>query len=300
MGMGERTVDSVARRVAEHLADHDGVITRKAAMELGMSSSAVMRRVREKLWMQLGGGVYLSATHTFTDEARLRAAAAATGGAVAGLAAAWWHGMVESPPDRVAVTVPRDRARAPTLPCALEVHRRDLLPADREVVRGLAVTTAPLSALEAAEIAGSTVLDRALQEGVVTVDSLAAAVKRNAGRHGMPEARRLLEVIAGDAESEAERRFQALMELHHITGWCAQFPFGVYAVDFAFPAQRLAIEIDGWAYHRTAERAATDARKQNRLTLAGWRVLRFGWHRIDGDGESVISDVLEAVNAAAV
>lgn len=300
MDMGERTIDSVARRVAEHLADHDGVITRVAAMELGMSSSAVARRVRAKMWIQLGGGVYLSATHTFTDEARLRAAAASTGGAVAGLAAAWWHGILESPPDRVAVTVPRSRGRAPRLPYALDVHRRDLLPADLEIVRGLAVTTAPLTSLEAAEVAGSTVLDRSLQEGIVTVDSLTAAVRRNAGRHGMPEARRLLSVIAGDAESEAERRFEALMELHHITGWFAQFPFGVYAVDFAFPAQRLAIEIDGWAFHRTAERAATDARKQNRLVLAGWRVLRFGWHRIDGDGEAVITDVLEAINAVAV
>ncbi len=300
MGMGDRTAERVARRVAEHLADHDGVITRSAAMGLGMSSSAVTRRVRAKLWIQLGGGVYLSATHTFTDEARLRAAAAATDGAVAGLAAAWWHGILESPPDQVAVTVPRARTRAPRLPFSVEITRRDLLPADLETVRGLTVTTAPLSSLEAAEVSGSAVLDRSLQEGVVTVDSLTAAVKRNAGRRGMPEARRLLDVVAGDTESEAERRFQALMELHHITGWVAQFPFGVYAVDFAFPAQRVAIEIDGWAFHRSAERAASDARKQNRLTLAGWRVLRFGWHRIDGDGESVIDDVLEAVNAIAV
>lgn len=295
MDMGTSTV---ARLVAEHFADHDGVITRGAALKLGMSSSAVARRVRDKLWIQLSSGVYLSATHTFTAEARMRAAVGATDGAVDGPAAAWWHGIVESPPDSVSVTVPRQNKRSPTVPYSLELHRRDLLPADLEVVRGLTVTTAPLTALEAAST-NSAHLDRALQEGIVTIDGLTAALTRNAGRHGMAEARRLLDVVAGDTESEAERRFQSLLESHHITGWCAQFPFGVYAIDFAFPEQRVAVEIDGWAFHRTADRAANDAGKQNRLTLAGWRVLRFGWHRLDGDGEAVITDVLTAVNAAA-
>lgn len=54
MGMGEQTSGTVALRVAEHLADHDGVITREVAMDLGLSSAAVARRVRAKLWTQLG------------------------------------------------------------------------------------------------------------------------------------------------------------------------------------------------------------------------------------------------------
>ncbi|MEC4614858.1 DUF559 domain-containing protein [Tsukamurella tyrosinosolvens] len=296
----ERSSDPAVlpRLVAEYFADHDGVITRSAARDLGMSPQAIDRRVQAKMWIPLGGGTYLSATHTLTAEARLRAAAGATSGAVAGTAAAWWHGIGEAP-DIVAVTVPRSSRRSPTLPFSTVVSRRDLLPADLEVVRGLTVTTAPLSMLEAAAEDGSVLLDRSLQEGLVTVDSLSAAMKRNVGRHGIAEARRLFEVVSGDAESEAERRFQNLLELHHITGWRAQLPFGVYTVDFAFPEQRVAVEIDGWAFHRTADRAASDARKQNRLTLAGWRVLRFGWHHIDGDGEAVITDVLAAVNAIA-
>lgn len=297
--MEQSSAAALARRIAEHLADHDGVITRASALDLGMSAPAVDRRVRSGLWISLGGGVYLSSTHIFTQHARLRAIAGATGGAIAGAAAAWWHGIGEEPPDVVAVTVPRRSRRSPALPCAAEIRRRDLLPADLEVVRGLAVTTAPLSMLEAAVEAGSALLDRALQEGIVTVDSLSAALTRNAGRHGMAEARRLFGVVAGDAESEAERRFVDLLVSHHVTGWTAQYRYGVYSVDFAFPEQRVAIEIDGWAFHRTAERAAGDARKQNRLTLAGWRVLRFGWHRIDNDGEAVIDEVLAAVNAVA-
>ncbi|KXP03142.1 type IV toxin-antitoxin system AbiEi family antitoxin domain-containing protein [Tsukamurella pseudospumae] len=304
MGDGsKRAAESSARReqreLAEYLADHDGVITRSAALGLGLSSSAIGRLVEAKLWIALGGGAYLSATHTFTDEARLRAATGATGGAVDGAAAAWWHGIAQSPPDSISLTVPRSHRRAPKVPYDLEVHRRDLLPADLDVVRGLSVTAAPLTALESAAVGGSALLDRSLQEGIVTVDGLAAATKRNAGRHGMAEARRLLAVIVGDAESEAERLFQTMLELHHLTGWRAQFPFGVYSIDFAFPAQRLAIEVDGWAFHRTPDRAMNDARKQNRLVLAGWRVLRFGWHQLDGDGEAVMTDVITAVNAIA-
>ncbi len=49
-----------------------------------------------------------------------------------------------------------------------------------------------------------------------------------------------------------------------------------FRIDIAFPAEHLAIEFDGWAYHgRFKEDFQRDRERQNLLTLNGWRILRF-------------------------
>ena len=50
-----------------------------------------------------------------------------------------------------------------------------------------------------------------------------------------------------------------------------QYVIGSFIVDFAAPAVRLAVEVDG-GYH--ALRAAVDARRDGKLARWGWRVLR--------------------------
>lgn len=45
----------------------------------------------------------------------------------------------------------------------------------------------------------------------------------------------------------------------------------------AFPHWKLAVEVDGWAFHSGVDRFRADRRKQNALTLAGWTVVRFTW-----------------------
>ncbi|GAA4386265.1 DUF559 domain-containing protein [Tsukamurella soli] len=288
-------------RLARHLAANDGIITRGEAMSLGVTSSSIARRKAAKIWQPLGGGVFLSTAHPLTEAARLRAATVIAGGVADGLSAAWWHGVVDELPDIVTVTVPPARRCRVRSAIRFGVQRRSLLDADLTTVRGIAVTAAPLTVAEAsaAAAAGSRIMDRALQEGTVTIQTLERALERNAGRHGIARARRLVAVAGTDTESEAERRFALLLRRHRITGWVQQYPFGHTPIDFAFPSDRLAVEIDGWAFHRTADRAAADARKQNRLMLAGWRLLRFGWHALDQAPEDAVDQVVAALGAAA-
>ncbi|MBB3676593.1 endonuclease domain-containing protein [Modestobacter versicolor] len=46
----------------------------------------------------------------------------------------------------------------------------------------------------------------------------------------------------------------------------------VARVDFAWPAQRVAVEYDG-LWHRDPRQFAADRARLNRLTAAGWRVV---------------------------
>jgi very-short-patch-repair endonuclease len=44
--------------------------------------------------------------------------------------------------------------------------------------------------------------------------------------------------------------------------------------DFLWRAQRLIVEVDGREFHRTAQRFESDRRRDQRATVAGWRVIR--------------------------
>jgi very-short-patch-repair endonuclease len=62
-------------------------------------------------------------------------------------------------------------------------------------------------------------------------------------------------------------------------------------VDVAFGQVRLAIEVDGWAFHTTPARFQRDRQRQNRLVAAGWTVLRFTWHDLTDRPDYVLATV---------
>lgn len=261
------------------LCDHDGVITLDQAAAVGLSRQAVYRRVKSGLWQRCSPGVYFVDDRPFTDSARVRAAVWGFGdrAAASGLAAAWWHGLTTFAPNPVEVTVPKvsNHPRyAGTRP-----RRRDLGEADVVELRGLQVTTLPLTVVEAAARRGGgmRILDAALQRQLVNLRELWGAHLRHKGRHGSPAARILLQAADGGARSAAERLFQKLLEDAGITGWQTNYRIGKFRADFAFPDEGVAIEIDGLAVHSTAEVFQKDRGRQNGIVLMNWVVLRFTW-----------------------
>jgi very-short-patch-repair endonuclease len=79
--------------------------------------------------------------------------------------------------------------------------------------------------------------------------------------------------------SAAERRAHRLLHEEGIKGWTANYPVDVcgypYWVDIAFPAVKLAVEIDGREFHEGTHVFERDRYRQNDIVNAGWRVLRF-------------------------
>jgi very-short-patch-repair endonuclease len=68
-------------------------------------------------------------------------------------------------------------------------------------------------------------------------------------------------------------------------------PFGPWRVDLAFPERKVAVEVDGWAWHVDPERFRTDRRKQNALVGEGWNPLRFTWHDLVGQPARVVAEI---------
>jgi very-short-patch-repair endonuclease len=65
-----------------------------------------------------------------------------------------------------------------------------------------------------------------------------------------------------------------------------------FIADFAAPAERLVVEVDG-AYH--VGRARADAKRDSVLARAGYRVLRFEAVLVSGDIETVLGVVRAAI-----
>ena len=277
----------------EHLLRRQcGVITLQQAVELGMSAQTVHRRAGEGTWQRLHPSVYLVGGHRLTAEARIRAAWlwAGENAAVSGAAAAYWHAMLDRAPARIELTVPR--CSKPRSRVGVRVKRRDLHPADIVAHRDVRLTAAPLAALETAVALpdGSVFLDRALQRHV-RFQSVYRAYCRNLGRHGSSTMHSLLVAAADRADSAAERLLVRILRKAGIEGWVLGHPFGPWRVDLAFLRQKVAVEVDGWAWHVDAERFRGDRRKQNALVRAGWNPLRFTWHDLDGRPAEVVTEI---------
>lgn len=279
------------------LREQAGVISRSQAVAAGMSADQVDRRLRNQRWRRLHPCVYLVADRELTNRARIHAAVLWAGedSTLSGVAAAWWHQLWDVAPSTIDITVPVSQS-SPS--CRkVRIRRRELDWLDRTHLDGLWVTNVALTVLEAAVDLGGKgqqLLDRALQRRVRYQD-LIQAYSRNLGWRGSKAAGDLLSSCADRAASEGERVVIRLMRAAGITGWVRGYWFGGCELDFAFVELRVAVEVDGWAWHVDVERFRHDRRKQNALELAGWTVLRFTWHDLTQRPEQVVAEIKSAL-----
>jgi len=277
--------------------DQAGLFTRRQAQECGFSRYQVRRRLAVGVWRPVLGPVFALAGLQITAATLDRAAHLALPGAVLGgpSAARWWGVEV---PD-CGPTVFLDQRRQPRL-LGVRLLRDPLAARDVEMVDGVLVTTRARAVFDCLRLLTEkdavNLLDRALQQGWITVAELADRVLAHSGRLGAPRLARLTRLAGSGARSAAERIGVRLLRDAGITGWTANAPVHdddglIGLVDIAFEAVKLALEFDGWAYHVTPDRFTSDRRRQNRLVAAGWTVLRFTWRDLTERPEYVIATI---------
>ncbi len=146
-------------------------------------------------------------------------------------------------------------------------------------VQGIRVTSPALTALDLSVTLGGDAIDTVLRTRAATLDQMHEALVLTPSRRGNADRRMLLLDSRGKPWSEAERDLHRLLREAGIDGWEGNWGFellsGVYWIDIAFEKLKLAIEVDGWEFHKTPEAFESDRWRQNDLVLAGWRVLRF-------------------------
>ena len=295
-----------SREVPAIAAEQAGVFTLAQAGDEGWTPRQVRRRVEEHTWVRVAGRGYAGAAPEITALGQAWAARLTWPGCVVShTTAARLHGFpVEVDPDTHVVV--GAGAHSAT---RLRAHQVPL--ADHDIV----ITAGGLLACSRHRTALDCLVwlpeDRALRlfawlstHGVLTRAELAAAVPGRLGREGTPRLLRLLRVTRSGAVSPAERRMHTLLHAAGLRGWragCQIFDGDglIAVVDLLFAAERLIVEIDGWAAHGSREAFVTDRRRQNRLVNAGYLVLRFTWEDIVRHPESVVASVQRALNRRA-
>ncbi len=295
-------------RVAAVASKQHGVFTRADALDAGLSTGAVDRRLANGTWVRIAESVYGVAGAPATWERAVSLAVLSSGqGAVASHAtAAHLHGLI-SRPKAIEVTVTtKGRPQRPHI-----IHRStDLLDEDICQVRGIRATNV-VRALVDMGIPwreGLTVraLDEALRLHLATEREVARVLHRVArrGRNGAGVMRTIISERLGwnaITESEMEDEFLRILVAAGV-----QLPEPqvrivkrggrlIARVDFVYAQVKLIIELDSQRYHGDVTSFKSDRRRQNELILEGYRILRFTTWDVFAAPEYVVAKVVEAL-----
>jgi uncharacterized protein DUF559 len=198
---------------------------------------------------------------------------------------------------RVDVTVPSQPGRRKRR--GICVHRSRLLgEEDVTVHRGIPVTTVARTLLDLADVIPTQPLKRAIHEaeyrGLLDLTALAATSERNPGRKGA----RILALTKGPPEltrSELEDNFLAFCRRHSLPSPAVGARVEGFEVDFLWPSERIVVETDGLAAHRTKEAMERDRERDRRLLLAGFQTVRLTARSL-GE-EATVSDLRALLQA---
>jgi predicted transcriptional regulator of viral defense system len=273
-----------------------GVVAFSQLRGLGFSQRAVARRVGSGRFHRLYRGVYAVGHRRITREGRWLAAVFGCGpdALLSHRAAAVHQGLARRPLPRIDVIVPRQvRARE-----GVRIHRSACRESDRAIVDSIPCTGVPRTLLDLAAV-GDPALEAAISEAerrslldALSIEDLLARSPGRAGAWRLREALAAYFVEATWTRSELERRFlghcaEAGLPRPRVNVWVPLRNGGV-EVDFSWPEQRLVVETDGHATHRSRDAFEADRRRDQQLMVAGWRVARFTWHQVAHERELVI------------
>ncbi len=285
-------------------ARQHGVVCHAQLVELGLDNSAIHRRVQTHRLQWRYRGVYAVGHPGLTLRGRELAAVLACGpeAVLSHRSAACLWGLLRSSSRGIEVTAPRTReARS-----GLTVHTtRCLGTGDRDVAEGVPVISVARTIVDLAEVLADGWLSRAIHEAEIRrlfdLRAVDDALARVPGRRGANRLRRVLASYRPEnheVASEAERRFLALCRDHGLPE-----PRGALIegrqVDFYWPQARLAVEVDGGAYHHTRRAFQEDRSRDRALATLGIQVLRVTWADLRSPG-AVARELAEVYKARCV
>jgi hypothetical protein len=272
--------------IAAIAAGQHGVVTRRQLREAGLSDGAIKRRYRDQRLLPLHAGVYAPGHAKLTTEGRWLAAVLACGdeAALSHRAAAALHRLRSAWRDYLEVSAPRSVSHVG----GVIVHRPRSI--ERTVVRAIPVTTVGRTIVDVADVVSPRALRAVLEQAEIL--RLDVQIEPIPGRRGHG---RLLAALAAHGpavvrtRSDLEIDFLALCRRAGLPAPNVNTVIEGMEVDFAWPARRLAVEVDGWGTHGTRTAFQRDRRRGVTLALAGWTLLRFTHEDVVRDPGYVIS-----------
>jgi hypothetical protein len=278
-------------RACQELAQaQEGVISRQQALERGMSSHVIDRRVRGGRWQALHHGVYSVFTGRPSREAVQWAAVlrAGSGAALSYESAAELFKLIDKPASVIHVTIPDARQVVPVPGVVIHrsarlseaLHPSLLPPRTRveETVLDLAAQATTFDAALAIVCAG-------IQRGLTTSGRLTEAMSQRSRLRWRNDLAIALSDVGAGAHSLLEYRYLHRVERRHgLPTATRQAKVAADGrsryLDNLYDEYGLCVELDGLAAHPD-DRHWQDLRRINEITERGLTVLRYGWIDVD-------------------
>lgn len=293
---GSTTSDGPAReRALAALAKcQHGVVHEAQLKRLGFTRSAIDARLRAGRLHRVHRGVYAVGYDRLTQLGWWLAAVFAYGrGAVlshASAAALW--GMVR-PRGLIDVTSERGKPGRQ----GIRLHRSKVVPADRAETHRIPVTSVARTLFDYAEVVDERKLERAWEEAdrlnLLRLAEIERVCERGAGRHSLRPIRRLLVKARAPARTRSplEDRFLAFCDDHGLPSPATNVLILGREADAYWPAFRLVVELDGYAYHHHYAAFQRDRARDAALQAAGYHSIRVTHHRLDHEPATVLAEL---------
>jgi hypothetical protein len=280
--------------IAQLAGAQHGVLTLAQLGELGLQPRTVQVRAASGRLHRIHRGVYALVPRELLSRSGSFMAAVLACGPKAVLShrsAAALHELRATERATIDVTVP---GRASRKHSGIDLHRsKTLTPDDTTEVDRIPCTTVARTQLDLAESVNRRALERAYDQAEILelfdLRALHDQLARNSGRRALAVVRTILnEHYSGTTVtwSELEERLLALIRSAglpepEVNAWIVPDDGEpAIRVDFIWRTRGLIVETDGHRFHNTRRAFETDRRRDQRLTLAGWRVVRVTWAQL--------------------
>ncbi|MBW3669499.1 MAG: type IV toxin-antitoxin system AbiEi family antitoxin domain-containing protein [Actinobacteria bacterium] len=267
--------------VAAAATRQHGLVTTGQLHELGVGDDAIAWLVADGCLVRVRRGVYAAAGSPPSIWRGLAAAVLAVDGVASHRAAAGLHRFPGVRAGAVEVTV--FGMTTPRLQGVIAHRATALYPEDVTEAQGLPATAPARTLLDLAgrRDVSTPLLVRMVDDCAVrrlcSPDDVATCIERNDARWGT---RRLRRVIAERVQADSHLEAQWLRRLRRAglappeVGYQLVVDSTVLVLDFAWPEQRVGIEVDGWQPHGTRSAFDRDRLRDLAATRIGWRILR--------------------------
>ena len=274
--------------IAELAAKQHGMVSRWQLLEIGLSTDAIDRRIRDGLMHPVFRGAYAVGHPTLPPWGRANAAVLACGpdALLSHRSAGELWGLLRTSRYVIDVTVPR-RIRGQR---GIATHHGS---PDRAVCDGIAITTVPQTLLDVASLGSRRQTERAWDQAerlelfdLVALENLLA---RSPGRRGTKPLRALIAAarMPEPTRSELEDMLRDICRGANLPIPAFNVEVAGEDVDAYWPRYNLVVELDGWQHHKTRADRERDLLKEERVKLAGYRFHRFSYRRLANHPDEV-------------
>ena len=266
-------------------------VTLAQLMLFGLGKAAVAKRAKDGRLYRIHRGVYAVGRPQLTEHGKWMAAVLAYGprAVISHRSAAALLGIRRDNRAKTDVTLP---ARSVRPRPRIEVHASTTLdPADVTTVDGIPCTTVARTLVDLGDVVPRRAVERAVDQAELLRLFDLRAVEDALDRAGRRRGAGLLRAVLADYEEptitrrELEERFLALcrsasLPSPSVNAWITLSEGVAYQADFLWREHKLIVETDGRDVHTTRKAFEHDRERDQRLTLAGFTVVRFTWRQV--------------------